>query len=166
MTTACQVSLDSWERVELFIYKSLWQQHQSNVFNHWYVYFFHGDIELQRVRSDKNSLLWFSFGLLLKSHPYCRVEDYTPSQSPKKHHIFVVWNWRIAFSCTWFSYVLLQLLPILSLFLLYCQATQRLHCQVHVSEFFYPVEFNRAKKPMLEDSAWITLQFHSPGFQN
>ena len=30
---ACQVSLDSRGRVELFIYKSLSQQHQSNVFN-------------------------------------------------------------------------------------------------------------------------------------
>ena len=34
VTTACQVSLDSRGRVELFIYKSLSQQHQSNVFNH------------------------------------------------------------------------------------------------------------------------------------
>ena len=68
----------------IFIYKSLSQQHQSNVFNHWYVYFFHGGIELQRVRSDKNSLLWFSFRLLLKSRPYCSVEDYSPSQSPTK----------------------------------------------------------------------------------
>ena len=81
---ACQVSLDSRGRVELFIYKSLSQQHQGNVFNHWYVFFFHGDIELQRVRSDKNSLLWFSFRLLLKSRPYCSVEDYSPSQSPTK----------------------------------------------------------------------------------
>ena len=51
--------------------------------------FFPRDIELQRVRSDKNSLLWFSFRLLLKSRPYCSVEDYSPSQSPTKHHIFV-----------------------------------------------------------------------------
>ena len=42
VTTACQVSLDSRGRVELFIYKSLSQQHQSNVFNHWYVFFFTG----------------------------------------------------------------------------------------------------------------------------
>ena len=39
---ACQVSLDSRGRVELFIYKSLSQQHQGNVFNHWYVFFFTG----------------------------------------------------------------------------------------------------------------------------
>ena len=42
VTTACQVSLDSRGRVELFIYKSLSQQHQGNVFNHWYVFFFTG----------------------------------------------------------------------------------------------------------------------------
>ena len=34
VTTACQVSLDSGGRAELFIYKSLSQQHQGNVFNH------------------------------------------------------------------------------------------------------------------------------------
>ena len=84
VTTACQVSLDSWGRVELIIYKSLLQQHQSNVFNHWYVFLFHGDIELQRVRLDKNSLLWFLFRLLLKSCGYCSVEDYSPLQSPTK----------------------------------------------------------------------------------
>ena len=39
VTTACQVSLESRGRVEFFIYKSLSQQHQSNVFNHWYVFF-------------------------------------------------------------------------------------------------------------------------------
>ena len=39
---------------------------------------------LQRVRSDKNSLLLFSFRLLLKSRPYCSVEVYSPSQSPTK----------------------------------------------------------------------------------
>ena len=42
MTNACQVSLGSRGRVELFIYKSLSQQHQSNVFNHLYVFFFLG----------------------------------------------------------------------------------------------------------------------------
>ena len=36
------------------------------------LFFFHGDIELQRVRSDENSILW-----------YCSV-DYSPSQSPTK----------------------------------------------------------------------------------
>ena len=39
VTTACQVSLNSRGRVELLICKSLSQQYQSNVFNHWYVFF-------------------------------------------------------------------------------------------------------------------------------
>ena len=54
-------------------------------------FFFHGDIELQRIRSDRNSLLWFSFCLLLKGRPYCSIEEYSPLQSPTKlkHHIFV-----------------------------------------------------------------------------
>ena len=47
----------------------------------------------------------------------------------------------------------LQLLPTLFPVLLYGQATQ-LHCQVHVSEFFYPVsEYNGVKKATLESSA-------------
>ena len=57
-------------------------------------------------------------------------------------------NWRTAFSWTWFSYVLLQLFPTLFIVLLNGLKT------VHVSELFYPVEFNRAKKPTLEGSAW------------
>ena len=44
VTTACQVSLDSRGHVEFFIYKSLSQQHQSNVFNHWYVFFSTGTL--------------------------------------------------------------------------------------------------------------------------
>ena len=65
------------------------------MFNQWYVSFFYGDIELQRVRSEKNSLLWFSFRLLLKSRAYCSVEDYSPSQSPTKtSYNLSVWNWR------------------------------------------------------------------------
>ena len=81
VTTACQVGLDSWGLVELFIYKSLSQ-------NHWYVFFFHGDIELQKVRSDKNSLLWFSLRLLLKSRPYCSVKTTPHRNHQQKHHIF------------------------------------------------------------------------------
>ena len=50
------------------------------------------------------------------------------------------------------SLVVLQLLPTLSLVLLYSQATQ-LQRQVDVADFNYPVELNRAKKPTLEGSA-------------
>ena len=56
-------------------------------------------------------------------------------------------NWRTAFSWTWFSFVLLQLLPIPFIVLLDGQLLilRQLLCNVHVTEFFYPVEFNRAK---------------------
>ena len=42
---------------------------------------------------------------------------------------------------------------LLSLVLLDGQASQ-LHCHVHVSEFFFPVEFNRPKKPTLALSSF------------
>ena len=74
-------------RIELFIYKSLLQQHQSNVFNHSDVFFFHVDIELQRVCSDENLILWFLFHLLLKSRPYCSVEDRLPVAITNKNII-------------------------------------------------------------------------------
>ena len=51
--------------------------------------FFHGDIELQRVRSDENSILWFSFRLLLKSRPYCSVKDYCPVAITIKNIIYL-----------------------------------------------------------------------------
>ena len=49
--------------------------------------FFHGDIELQHVRSDENLILWFSFRLLLKSRPYCSVEDRLPVAITNKNII-------------------------------------------------------------------------------
>ena len=48
--------------------------HQSNVFDHWYVFFYLLDIELQHVRSDKNSILWFSFLLHLKRRPHSEIK--------------------------------------------------------------------------------------------
>ena len=66
-------------------------------------------------------------------------------------------NWRTAFSWTWFSYVLQELLPTVIIVLLDGQLLilRQLRCHVHVTEFFYAVEFNRAKKATLEESAWI-----------
>ena len=80
-------------------------------------------------------------------------------------------NWRTAFSWTWFSFVLLQLLPTPFIVLLDGQLLilRQLRCNVHVTEFFYPVEFNRAKwrwKAALESGAWLSLHFHSSRFQN
>ena len=51
------------------------------------MFFFHGDIELQHVRSDENLILWFSFRLLLKSRPYCSVEDRLPVAITNKNII-------------------------------------------------------------------------------
>ena len=80
-------------------------------------------------------------------------------------------NWRTVFSWTWFSFVLLQLLPTPFIVLLDGQLLilRQLRCNVHVTEFFYPVEFNRAKwrwKAALESGAWLSLHFHSSRFQN
>ena len=115
-------------------------------------FFYPLDIELQHVRSDKNSILWFSFLLHLKRRP-----QFPRLSSPSQSTLYICpLNQRKACSRTWFSYVLLQLLPALSILLLDGQLLilRQLHWHVHVSEFFYPVEFNRAKKPTLEDSAW------------
>ena len=89
VTTACQVSLDSRGRVELFIYKSLSQQHQGNVFNHWYVFFSTGtsNFNLSARMRKKFLILWFSFRLLLKSRPYCSVEDRLPIAITNKNVI-------------------------------------------------------------------------------
>ena len=61
--------------------------------------------------------------------------------------------WRTAFSWTcWLSHILLQLLTTLSIVFLDGQLLipRQLRCHVNVSEFFKPVEFNRAKKPTLK----------------
>ena len=76
-----------------------------------------------------------------------RINDYN---SP-------LWNWRIAFSWIWFSQVLFQLLPTLSLVLLYGSR--------YTATLSRTCFWNRAKKPMLEGNAWITVHFHSPAFQ-
>ena len=110
------------------------------------------DIELQHVRSDKNSILWFSFLLHLKRRP-----QFPRLSSPSQSTLYICpLNQRKAWTWTWLSHVLLQLLPALSILLLDGQLLilRQLHWHVHVSEFFYPVEFNRAKKPTLEGSAW------------
>ena len=115
-------------------------------------FFYPLDIELQHVRSDKNSILWFSFLLHLKRRP-----QFPRLSSPSQSTLYICHlNLRKACSWTWFSYVLLQLLPALSIILLDGQLLilRQLRCRVYVSEFFYPVEFNRAKKPTLEGSAW------------
>ena len=170
-------------------------QHQSNVFDHWYVIFYPLDIELQRVRTKKNSILSFSFRLHLKSRHiqktklpvpitnilYLSVPKLDFQKSPSSD---LIWTSRdfiarladsrpkklaalakklVRSTCSKpipelenSSYVLLQLLPTLSIVLLDGQQLilRQLRCHVHVSEFFYPVEFSRAKKLTLEGSDW------------
>ena len=70
------------------------------------MFFFHGDIELQLVRSDEkkvlNTLILVSFTFEKLSILQCR--RLLPIAITNKNIIYLsVWNWRIAFSCTWFS---------------------------------------------------------------
>ena len=93
----------------------------------------------QRFWPDSGHILRHQYGIsVAESQTFLRAREVT------------------AFSQTWFSYVLLQLLPTLSIVLLDNQLLilRQLRCHVHVSEFLYPVEFNGAKKPTLEGSAW------------
>ena len=83
VTTACQVSFDSRGRVGLLIlFINRFRKSIKAMFLITDMFYFPRG--LQRVRSDKNSLLLFSFRLLLKRCPYCSVEVYSPSQSPTK----------------------------------------------------------------------------------
>ena len=74
------------------------------------------------------------------------------SFSPRKHHDAAKRE-NCHCNCA-AAHVLLQLLPTLStvldgqLLILHLPC-----CHVHVSEFFYAVNFNQANKPMLEGSA-------------
>ena len=115
-------------------------------------FFYPLDIELQHVRSDKNSIVWLSFLL----HIWKDVHIPRLSSTSQSTLYICPLDQRKVCSWTWFSYVLLQLLPALSIHLLdgHLLILRQLRCHVHVSEFFYPEEFNRAKKPTLESSAW------------
>ena len=161
-------SLDSRGRVELFIYKSLLQQHQGNVFNHWYVFFFFTGTSnfnvSARIRTHYFDSRFVYFWKVV--HTAVKKTD-SPSQSPTKTYVCPFRNWRIAFPCTWFSQVVLRLLPTLSFVLLYGQATQ-LHCQVHVSKFFLPSVIQLGEEtdvvrqrlnPALESLFTLTLLF-------
>ena len=98
-------------------------------------FFFHGDIELQRVRSDENS----------SSILQCRRP--TPRRNhQQKHHMFVLPELENSV----FLDLVLYRTFLLSFF------TVQLHSytvKYTFLIFFYQVEFNRAKKPTLEGSA-------------
>ena len=163
-------SLDSRGRVELFIYKSLLQQRQSNVFNHWYV-FFHGDIELQRVRSDGNLILWFSFRLLLKSRPYCSVEDRLPVAITNKNIICL--SFPALENSVFLNLVLLSCTPVATNSF-FCPSLRSSYTATLSSTRFWIFSTqwnsigrrNRRWKAALEPGAWISLHSDSSRFQN
>ena len=101
--------------------------------------------------------LWpFVFCLSISASDRIPATFYVISMSVAESQTFLRAREVTAFSWTWFSNVLLQLLPTLFIVLVDSQLLilRQLRCHVHVSEFFYPVEFNGAKKPTLEGSAW------------
>ena len=117
------------------------------------VFFLSSGHQTTMVHTDKNSILWFSFCLHLKSHP--QSEGYAPGHNHQflKHSILIFFclfrNWRRAFSWTWFSYVLLLSCFLLFLFdLLDGQLLilRQLHCHLPVSEFSLQWNSIRRKK--------------------
>ena len=103
VTTACQVSLDSRGCVELVMYKSLSQQHQSNVFNHLYVFFSRGHrTSTCPLGKELTTLILVSF-TFERSSILQRRRLLLIAITNKNIIDLSVWNWRIAFSCTWFS---------------------------------------------------------------
>ena len=114
-------------------------------------FFYPLDIELQNVRSDNNSILWFSFFSHLKRRPHSEIKlpvainiIYLSVEPEKSVSLdLVVSRFTAVASCSFYSPFDGQLLIL-----------RQLRCHLHVSEFFYAVEFNRAKKPTLEGSVW------------
>ena len=97
MTTACEVSSDSRGRVELFIYKSLSQQHQSNVLITHMFFFFTGTSNFNvsaRIRTHYFDSRFVYFWKVV----HTAVLKTTPHHNhQQKHHYLSVWNWRIVF---------------------------------------------------------------------
>ena len=106
-------SFDSRERVE-FIYLNRFRNsfplHQSNVFDHWYVFFIHWTSNFSVSARIRTQYFHFRFVYIWKVATFRRLSS--PSQSQTFY--ICPFRWRTAFSWTWFSYVLLQLLPTLS----------------------------------------------------
>ena len=135
--------------------------------------FFHENMEFQRVRSDENSILWFSFRLLLKSRLYCSV-DYSPSQSPTKT-LYI----RLVFVRSGAGEKRFPRLGSLKLYSSCYQLFLLPFFTVKVHSYTVKYMFltfstqwnsigrrNRRWKAALEPGAWISLHFHSSRFQN
>ena len=140
---------------------------------------------MSRIKTTFFTTDWFFFFIHWKTN--VNMSDRIRAQYFDSRFVYYIWkvvyiqktsklpvaitNWRTAFSWTWFSFVLLQLLPTPFIVLLDGQLLilRQLRCNVHVTEFFYPVEFNRSKwrwKAALESGAWLSLHFHSSHFQS
>ena len=138
------------------------EPHQNNVFYHWLIFvFIHWKTNVNM--SDRIRAQYFD-------SRFVYIWKVVYIQKTSKLPVAIT-NWRTAFSWTWFSFVLLQLLPTRFIVLLDGQLLilRQLRCNVHVTEFFYPVEFNRSKwrwKAALESGAWLSLHFHSSHFQS
>jgi len=138
------------------------------------VFFYSLDIKLQWSRTDKNSVLWFSFCLHLKCHP--QSEDYAPGHNHQflKHSIFL--SVLQLEKSIFLDLVLLcftpQLLPTLSIDLLDGQLLilRQLHCHMPVSEFSTQWNSIRRKKQhwnaLHEPHDQIYPHFRSSHFQN
>ena len=101
--------------------------HQSNVVGHWHVFLIHWKTNVSM--SDRIRTQYFDS---------CFVYIWKVVHIQKTRLPVAITNWRTAFSWTWFSYVLLQLLSTLFIVFLYGQLLiiRQLRCHVHVTEFF------------------------------
>ena len=124
------------------------------------VFFLSSGHRTTMVRTDKNSILWFSFRLHLKSNP--QSEDYAPGHNHQflKHSIFLPVS-ELEKSI-FLDLVLLrftpQLLPTLSIWPSWRSAANSSSTTLSCTSFwiFSSVEFNQAKKATLEGTAWTT----------
>ena len=145
--------------------------HQSNVFDHFYVFFIHWtskvNVKIRTQYFDSRFVyIW-------------KVVDIQKTKLPVAItniiYLSIGQNWRTAFSWTWFYYVLLDLLlPTLFIVLLdgplltLCQ----LCCHVHYMNLNFSTQWNpirqrnRRWKAALELGTWISLYFQSSHFQN
>ena len=119
-------------------------------FNHWYAFFSTGTSNFNVLGQELNALILVSFTFEKSSILQCR--RLLPVAITNKNIIYL--SVTELKNSVFLDLVLFKLYSSCYQLFLLSFFTVKLHCQVHVSEFFYPVEFNRAKKPTLEGSAW------------
>ena len=123
------------------------------------VFFLSSGHRTTMVRTDKNSILWFSFRLHLKSHP--QSEDYAPRHNHQflKQYIFACFgtgeeHFPGLSSLTFYSSVASYSFYWPPWWSAANSSSTTLSCTSFW--IFYPVEFNQAKKATLEGTAWTT----------